>query len=269
VTALRLACGRLATLWPRGTAVAKDAPEDAPWQAAGALLARLHSVPPDVLTDAMKVALPGPLPPMRGPAKAAHALRRMRAAMGPGAVSRSGPSHAHSPALAEAADAVERAWSTLPAWCREEAPPPPSHTGILCHGDFHLGQLVRHPAPDGPWQLIDVDDLGLGDPAWDLARPAAWYAAGLLPADSWNSFLRAYQTQAGMPEADLWHRLDAPARTLTAQTAALAVAKAHAAQRPLDEAETACAQACARIAGLEGTGTTTSALAGPRAEAGA
>ncbi|HEV7625007.1 MAG TPA: hypothetical protein VGO89_00755, partial [Streptomyces sp.] len=53
VTALRLACGRLATLWPRGTAVAKDAPEDAPWQASGALLARLHSVPPDVLTDAM------------------------------------------------------------------------------------------------------------------------------------------------------------------------------------------------------------------------
>ena len=43
--------------------------------------------------------------------------------------------------------------------------------GALCHGDLHLGQLVRHPAPDGPWLLIDVDDLGVGVPAWDLARP--------------------------------------------------------------------------------------------------
>ena len=65
----------------------------------------------------------------------------------------------------------------------------------LCHGDLHLGQLVRHPAPHGPWRLIDVDDLGLGDPAWDLARPAAWYAAGLLPPGRLDRFLGAYRAR--------------------------------------------------------------------------
>jgi hypothetical protein len=241
----RLADGRLATLWPRGTAVTPgDDIESVPWEAAGTLLARLHSVPLGALSE----ALPGRLPAMRGPLKAARAMGRMRAALGQVTDSRPASGAEVSPALAEAADAVERAWSTLPAWCRGEAPPPPSHTGILCHGDFHLGQLVRHPAPDGPWQLIDVDDLGLGDPAWDLARPAAWYAAGLLPADSWNSFLHAYQARARTSAHDPWPRLDAPARALTVQTAALGVAKAHAARRPLDEAEAACADACVRIA---------------------
>lgn len=240
----RLKDGRLASLWPRGTAVDPDAPEAAPWEAAGILLGRLHSVPPDALADVRSSTAPGALPMMRGPAKAARALKRMRVALGRGATL--------GLALAEAADAVEHAWSTLPAWCRAEERPPPSHTGILCHGDFHLGQLVRHPAPDGPWQLIDVDDLGLGDPAWDLARPAAWYAAGLLPAETWQSFLDAYQSQTGTGAIDPWLRLDAPARALTAQTAALAVAKAHTAGRPLDEAEAACTEACARIAGLEG-----------------
>ncbi|NEE41548.1 phosphotransferase, partial [Streptomyces sp. SID7982] len=67
-----------------------------------------------------------------------------------------------------------------PAWARGEAPAPVRKGGSLCHGDLHLGQLVRHPAPDGPWLLIDMDDAGVGDPAWDLGRPAAWYAAGLL-----------------------------------------------------------------------------------------
>ena len=263
----RLADGRLATLWPRGTAVSPDAPEAAPWQAAGALLARLHAVPPDALTG----ELSGPLPPMRGPAKAARAMQRMRAALGTGSVPPRAPA---GPALAEAARTVERAWTSLPAWCRAEALPPPSRTGVLCHGGFHLGQLVGHPPPEGPWQLIDVDDLGLGDPAWDLARPAAWYAAGLLHAADWNSFLSAYQHAAGLPPYDPWPRLDAPARALTTQTAALAVAKAHVSQRPLDEAEMACVEACARIAGVErdstsGTTSTTSAVSGPSEEAGA
>ncbi|WP_208036521.1 phosphotransferase family protein [Streptomyces cyanogenus] len=215
--------GRLVTCWPYGLPVDPDDPDAAPWEAAATLLARLHRTP-----------VPSGLPPMRGPAKAARALGRLRTAL-------RGTPHA-------AARPVLDAWATLPAWARAAAPMP--GPPALCHGDLHLGQLVRHPAPDGPWKLIDVDDLGAGVPAWDLARPAAWYACGLLPPDEWTRFLTAYR-QAGGPavpaDADPWPALDVPARALTVQTAALAVTKALAADRPLDEVEGAVVDACARM----------------------
>ncbi|MGX1268813.1 phosphotransferase family protein [Streptomyces phaeoluteigriseus] len=211
---------RLVTLWPYGAPVDPEAPDAAPWEAAGNLLARLHRTP-----------APTPLPPMRGPAKAAGAVARLREAGSHPAV---GP--------------VLRAWSHLPAWARAEAPMPDTTT--LCHGDLHLGQLVRHPAPDGPWRLIDVDDLGVGVPAWDLARPAAWYACGLLPPEEWTRFLTAYRDAAGpaVPvDGDPWPALDVPARTLTVQTAARALTKALARGRDLDEVEQALVDACARM----------------------
>ncbi len=215
--------GRPLTYWPHGTPVDPERPEHAPWEAAGELLARLHRTSVDVL--------PGPLPPMRGPVKAARALSRMREA---------GPH--------PAAAVIERAWAALPAWARAEAPL--THAGALCHGDLHLGQLVRH---DGRWLLIDIDDLGVGDPAWDLARPAAWYAAGLLAPDEWTRFLGAYLAAGGpaVPaDGDPWPALDVPAKALTVQTAALAVAKAVADNRVLDEVEELVVQSCDRIAAL-------------------
>ncbi|MCS0636223.1 aminoglycoside phosphotransferase family protein [Streptomyces sp. LP05-1] len=220
---------RPVSVWPYGTPVDPDDPAAAPWEAAGTLLARLHSVPPG--------ALPGPLPPMRGPAKAARAMARLAAAGD------------RLPAAAP----VRAAWRRLPGWARGEAPAP--GPAALCHGDFHLGQLVRHPVPGGPWLLIDVDDLGTGDPAWDLARPAAWYATGLLAPADWARFLGAYRAAGGpaVPpgdDSDPWPRLDAPARALTVQTAALAVAKCAAAGRAPDDAEAAMVDACARIAEL-------------------
>ncbi|GGX09252.1 phosphotransferase family protein [Streptomyces lomondensis] len=215
--------GRLVTFWPYGTPVDPADPDAAPWEAAATLLARLHRTP-----------APHALPTMRGPAKAAHAVARLREA---------GPHSATAPVL--------RAWTTLPPWARAEAPMP--DTATLCHGDLHLGQLIRHPAPDGPWLLIDVDDLGVGAPAWDLARPAAWYACGLLPPDAWTRFLTAYR-EAGGPavpaDGDPWPALDVPARALTVQTAARAVAKAVAAGRDLDEVEEAVVDACDRMASI-------------------
>ncbi|MGW7529486.1 phosphotransferase family protein [Streptomyces sp. NPDC054783] len=216
--------GRLVTFWPYGAPVDPDDRDAAPWEATAALLAHLHRTPP-----------PAGLPPMRGPAKAARAVARLRSALRAESHPASGP--------------VLAAWAALPAWARAEAPMP--GPPALCHGDLHLGQLVRHPAPHGPWRLIDVDDLGTGVPAWDLARPAAWYACGLLPPDEWTRFLGTYQ-RAGGPavpvNGDPWPALDVPARTLTVQTAALAVAKALAAGRPLDEVEQAVVDACARMA---------------------
>jgi Ser/Thr protein kinase RdoA (MazF antagonist) len=218
--------GRLVTCWPYGTPVDPETPEAAPWEAAATLLARLHATLPSTL--------PAGLPSMRGPAKAARAITRLRAA---------GPHPAAAPVL--------RAWSALPAWARAEAPMPVADA--LCHGDLHLGQLVRHPAPEGPWLLIDVDDLGLGDPAWDLARPAAWYACGLLPPEEWTRFLTAYRQARGpaVPvDGDPWAALDIPARALTVQTAALAIAKSVAADRPLDEVQQAVVDACGRMAAV-------------------
>ncbi len=96
-----------------------------------------------------------------------------------------------------------------------------------------------------------MDDLGAGDPAWDLARPAAWYACGLLAPEEWTRFLDTYR-RAGGPAvpadgADPWPALDVPARALTVQTAALAITKAVAADRPLDEIEQALIDACDRM----------------------
>ncbi|MFC7923447.1 phosphotransferase family protein [Streptomyces cinereoruber] len=219
--------GRPVTAWPYGPPVDPGDPDAAPWEEAARLLALLHRTPLPPGAD---------LPPMRAPLKAALAVDRMR---------RSAPDH-------PAAATVLAAWGTIPT----ELTAPGNTPHLLCHGDFHLGQLVRlgpsspTPSTPPPWRLIDVDDLGLGDPAWDLARPAAWFAAGILPPEVWSRFLGAYQ-EAGGPAVgtDPWIRLDVPARALTVQTAALALAKSTAEDRPLDEVEEVMIDTCARIAG--------------------
>jgi hypothetical protein len=48
-------------------------------------------------------------------------------------------------------------------------------------------------------------------------------------------------------DGDPWPALDVPARALTVQTAALAIVKAVAANRPLDEVEQAVVDACDRM----------------------
>ncbi|TXS77684.1 aminoglycoside phosphotransferase family protein [Streptomyces sp. sk2.1] len=132
-----------------------------------------------------------------------------------------------------------------------EAPGPdvPVRTALPDPGRRSAPQHHAH----GPWLLIDVDDLGLGDPAWDLARPAAWYAAGLLPPEVWSRFLGAYRAAGGpavRAEGDPWPELDVPARALTVQSAALAIAKSAAEGRAPDEVERTMLDACARIASL-------------------
>ncbi|MFD5316462.1 phosphotransferase family protein [Streptomyces sp. NPDC127098] len=202
--------GRSATSWPYGVPIDPGA-DELPWEAAGALLALLHAVDPVALG-------PGPLPAAGGPARAAEAVARLVAA--PGA------------ATAAERRLVERVLTGA----RTDG------TGrALCHGDFHFGQLVSDPAGGGGLLLIDVDDLGLGDPAWDLARPAAWYAAGLVDEADWRRFLAGYGVAEPWPD---W--LDGPARALTAQLAARALL----AGRPLREEGAAFVDACRRIDAL-------------------
>ncbi|GFG53853.1 aminoglycoside phosphotransferase [Mycolicibacterium agri] len=179
--------GRWRTIWPRVETVAPQ-PDNLPWEQAAQLLARLHTEPA------------APRTPAHGwPQRMRRTVDRTRD-------------------TDTAYGAVRRAAAALPAqaW-RAGSPDRPC---ALVHGDWHLGQLGRRA--DGPWLLIDVDDLGVGDPAWDLARPAGFWAAGLIPDDDWQAFLSAYRGSAGpaLPPGDPWPTLEPFARAAVVQAAA-------------------------------------------------
>lgn len=212
--------GRAVTVWPAGRPISEEEAEHAPWEEGARLLARLHAVPPELLP---------PLPPAGGPERAARAVRRLE---GDGPAER----------------LVRRAFEELPEPDVGHPGLPEPETGrpgLLAHGDWHLGQLVLRDR----WLLIDADDLGVGDPAWDLARPAAWYAAGLLDQEVWDRFLGAYLAAGGpaLDGEDPWRRLDLPARAMTAQLAATALSRARREGREPDEAEQSLIESCARI----------------------
>jgi len=206
--------GRAVTTWPLGVPVDGRDPAEAPLEEAAELLASLHAFG---VADFGEV-----LPPSGAPHRMARTVRDLRDA-------RLGP----------AATTVLRAFDTLP-------PVDVPERLALCHGDWHLGQMVQ---ADG-WRLIDVDDLGIGDPAWDLARPAALFAAGVLDPETWTRFLDAYLAAGGsaIPDgADPWAVLDVPARALVVQMAARALLAAQRDGTALDEAQEELLAACDRI----------------------
>jgi Phosphotransferase enzyme family len=177
---------RWRTTWPYLETVVPQ-PEYLPWAEAGGLLARLH-----------REALPARVPPHGWPQRMRRALDALRGA----------PNDAVRRAAAALPDAVWRAGST-------------GRPATVVHGDFHLGQLGRK-GPPAPWLLIDVDDLGRGDPAWDLARPAGFWAAGLIPDEDWAAFIDTYRDAGGpaLPSGDPWPILDPFARAAVVQAAA-------------------------------------------------
>jgi hypothetical protein len=137
--------------------------------------------------------------------------------------------HVEDPSLAHGApDRLARALSRLGEGSRADVvraaadgthPTERSTLRTLVHGDFHLGQIGRH---DGRWVLIDVDDLGVGDPAWDLARPAGFWAVGLIPDCDWHRFLDRYRGAGGpaLPDDDPWPVLEPFARAAVVGAAA-------------------------------------------------
>ncbi len=198
---------RLATVWPRVTVLSTiDRP---PWADIGSLLARLHRMP---ITDDP--------PRLGGHSRLARAIEYLRS---------DGP--------------ADLGWLIELGESLAGQLEHPAHT-TLAHGDFHLGQLGHTPLRRS-WKLLDVDDFGIGDPAWDLARPAGFWAAGLLEDEAWFTFLNAYR-EAGGPavpaEGDPWPSLDLAAR------AAVLVAAVQALRTPNSEDTAApLLEACSRM----------------------
>jgi aminoglycoside phosphotransferase (APT) family kinase protein len=203
---------RWRTWWPRIETIPRE-PGAAPWAEAGRLLARLHS---ETVTDDDRSLQQG-------------APQRLRRTM-------------YSLNHRRPANDITRAAAALPMciWM----PGAPGRPETLVHGDWHLGQLGRRPG--GPWTLIDVDDLGIGDPAWDLARTAGFWAVGLLADDDWFAFLDAYREAGGLAvpsvSADPWPVLERFARAAIVQAAA-----AGAIHGRQDEAQEMLVDACARM----------------------
>ena len=166
---------RLVTLWPYRQTLAPG--QEEPWEQTGRLLANLHNTPAQ-----------GRTVPHTGPDRLRRALD-----------------------VATTSDLFPDWLADRGQFVLQAGRPHPQPRWV--HGDFHLGQLARDPSAG--WTLIDPDDLGLGDPAWDLARPAALWAVGLLDDQSWTQFINAYRHVNGpaIPEqGNPWPALDLPAR---------------------------------------------------------
>lgn len=217
---------RPATLWPRLDVLAPGSPT-APWPQAATLLAALHRTPPHGLPEH---GLPEHgLPPHGAQARLRRAVGRLDR-----------PDRTHAAGARAVGTAGRRVLADLDG--------PPAARPCLVHGDWHLGQLGRDAA--GRWLLLDLDDLGTGDPAWDLGRPAGFHAAGLLDDGTWSAFLSAYRAAGGpaVPaDGDPWPVLDVPARAEVVVAAARAVVRVLDGLEPWDDDAEALVAACARM----------------------
>lgn len=169
------------SIWPLVDVIDSTA-DAAPWSEAGSLLAGLHLTSPPV-----SLHEPG------GPGRLQRAVHRLQAGVRGTIVT----------------DRLARVGRRL----LSEVAAAPEYR-CLVHGDWHLGQMGRRTQTEG-WRLIDLEDLGVGDPAWDLGKPAGFWAAGLLEDEAWGEFLAAYRAAGGpaVPRTgDPWSRLDLPAR---------------------------------------------------------
>ena len=210
--------GRWATLWPRVDVLhpGQDVPVGT-WESAAAGLAALHRVP-----------VPTGLPRHGAVDRLVRALERLRRTED-----------------ARARDVVRAGRRVLDDLARSRSGD--ASAVALVHGDWHLGQLAWHGSGV---RLIDVDDLGGGDPAWDLGRPAGFWAAGLLDDATWSAFLDAYR-RAGGPavpdDADPWARLDLPARAAVVVAAVRELVRGGDAPDAEGDALEALSSACGRM----------------------
>jgi hypothetical protein len=255
--------GRLVTRWPRVDVPDPDVHHDPDaaelvWAVAARLLAGLHRV--DVSSRLGAAA--ARLPEHGGLARLDRAMARLRR-LDPGGASRTASILVVTAAAQRVLDDLARATTGSGVGAaRGEGPARPR----LGHGDWHLGQLGRLRQPDAAdpcdgWRLLDVDDLGVGDPAWDLGRPAGFWAAGLLDDDVWSTFVESYRSAGGpaLPPGDPWPALDLPARAAVVVAAVRELTRCaphredarsgapHSADPHSADTAVALVQACARM----------------------
>jgi hypothetical protein len=140
--------------------------------------------------------------------------------------------------------AVEPALTRLP----RARPHPAAERLVFCHGDFHPDQVVKRT--DGRWILMDLDLLGAGDPAFDLA---CWTADWIVEheradlAAASGSLLDGYRSAGGLPP---------PMPRLAAFTAAELVCRAGSTLRRLEKRALAKARFALEAAHRIGQGAT-------------
>ncbi len=122
---------------------------------------------------------------------------------------------------------------------------------VWSHGDFHLGQIVfvQEQGKDSV-RFIDFDTICHSIPEWDLARPAALFAAGVLPAHLWQSFIESYAGHKfiyNFNEKELWSNLDIPAKVMIVNLATIAVNRARLADENLEDSELQLIETCKAI----------------------
>ncbi len=212
--------GSLLTVWPAGTMTAVTTPEEFDWEGSARLIAALHSILVAETFAETKVPDAGWLVRL--------ARSRSRLLLTNSRIEKR---------------VVLAAFATLPPFASKAW-----RTNHPCfvHGDWHPGQVVDF---QGSPHLIDIDDVGIGDPAWDLARPAAWRLAGLLSVEVWNRFMEPYRDARGpaFDSEDPWATLELPARAAAIQDAANALLRAERDERKLEYFEIELVNVCRRI----------------------
>ena len=125
---------------------------------------------------------------------------------------------------------------------------------VWTHGDFHLGQIVFVKDNDRTNAMfIDVDTMCVSIPEWDLARPAALFASGILPPDAWQCFIESYGKNISNHEfnqKNLWSRLDIPAKVMVVKLATSAVNRAIQTKEDLDDSEIQLIETCNAISSV-------------------
>jgi len=210
--------GRALTLWPYAKPLPADSLEDVPWNDCAALIAALHKVE----------------------------LEPQLVALGSGwlmRLSRSIEKLERMSASAERSIILEAA-QTLPLFSSASWT---HHKQSYIHGDWHPGQVAYY---ENKLVFIDIDDVGIGNRMFDLAKPAAYFLAGLLPNHMWKEFSEGYQNSCNMSQENrdtFWSELELPARAAVIQSAITALTHASENLRALQNFEIELIKSCQRV----------------------